>query len=121
MRLVAAILVVVAPAFADDKPKPKLPLGKDTTVVDGPLDKDGSVDYEAALNDRLGKGITPDTNACAGLWPAIGPRPDGGTRGTPAEYFKRLGIAEPPAEGTYFVDSGRYLCTLNLGDEERTA
>jgi hypothetical protein len=25
----------------DDPPKPKLPIGKDTTVVDGPLDKDG--------------------------------------------------------------------------------
>jgi hypothetical protein len=63
------VLAGSAPSQAD-KPKPKFPLGKDTTVVVGPLDADGYVDYEAVLNARFGKGVTPATNACAGLWPA---------------------------------------------------
>ena len=46
--------------------EPKFPLGKDTTYVTGPLDKDGYIDYEAALNDLLGKDITPEKNATEG-------------------------------------------------------
>ena len=46
-------------------PAPKLPLGKDTTYVNGPLDKYGYIDYEAALNAELSKGITPEKNAKA--------------------------------------------------------
>ena len=45
---------------AETKPAPKLPIGKETTYVTGPLDEDGYIDYEAALNDRLGKGIVPE-------------------------------------------------------------
>jgi hypothetical protein len=103
----------------DDPPKPKLPIGKDTTVVDGPLDKDGYIDYEAALNERLGKGITPEKNACAALWATIGPKPDGGTRGMPPEYFRALGIAEPPVESDYFIDLFKFTRNLELNEEER--
>src|ERR687897_1630693 len=67
-----------------------------------PADKDGYVDYEAKLNDILSKGITPEKNANVLLWKALGPTPEGGS-GMPAEFFKRLGIAEPPKEGDYFV------------------
>src|SRR5262245_62738862 len=86
-----------------DPPEKKFPVGKETTVADGPLDKDGYVDYEAALNERLGKGITPEKNANVLLWMAMGPRPEGGTKGMPPEYFKARGIEEPPAEGSSVV------------------
>jgi hypothetical protein len=94
--------------MADDKPVPKFPIGKDTTYVTGPLDKDGYIDYEAALNDLLGKGITPDKNANVLLWRAFGPTPEGG-KGMPAEFFKRLGIAEPPKDGDYFIGLTRFM------------
>ena len=32
-------------------------------MAEGPLDKDGYVDFEAALNERLGKGVPPEKNA----------------------------------------------------------
>lgn len=104
-----ALLLLAIPA-ADDKPAPKpvFPLGKDTTVVTGPLDPNGFIDYEAALNDRLGKGITPDKNANALIWQALGPRPQGGT-GMPAAFFKRLGIKEPPEKGDYLVSSNHFI------------
>jgi hypothetical protein len=89
-------------------PTPKLPVGKETTYVTGPLDKEGYIDYEAALNDRLGKGITPEKNANALLWKALGPTPEG-SAGMPAEFFKRLGIEEPPKGGTYFIGLHHYL------------
>lgn len=94
-------------ATAAEPPEIKFPVGKETTVAVGPLDKDGYVDYEAALNERLGKGITPEKNANVLLWKALGPRPEGG-KGMPPEYFEALGIPEPPAEGDYFVGMYRF-------------
>src|SRR5437867_4379179 len=96
--ILAVILLLPVAASQPDQPKPRFPLGKDTTYVTGPLDKDGYIDYEAALNDRLGKGITPQKNAVVLLCRAIGPRPAGGD-GMPVEFYKRLGIEEPPKDG----------------------
>jgi hypothetical protein len=73
-----------------------------------PADKDGYVDYEAKLNDILAKGITPEKNANVLLWKALGPTPEGGT-GMPAEFYRRLGIPEPPRDGQYFVGLQRYM------------
>jgi hypothetical protein len=106
MSLTAAPLLLFLILPAEGKPAPKVPLGKDTTVVSGPLTRDGYVDYEAALNDRLGKGITPGRNANALLWKALGPAPGG--KGMPAEFFKRLGIEEPPQGGAYFIGLHKY-------------
>jgi hypothetical protein len=108
MSTLATPLVLAFLLPAEGKPVPKLPLGKETTYVTGPLDKDGYVDYEAALNDRLGKGITPAKNANVLLWKALGPTPEGGA-GMPAEFFKRLGIKEPPKGGAYFIGLQVYL------------
>ncbi len=108
MNLVAVSVLLSLGVVADDPPAPKLPLGKDTTYVTGPLDKDGYIDYEAALNDRLGAGITPDKNANVLLWKALGPTPEGGKR-MPAEFFKRLGMEEPPKDGDYFISLGHFL------------
>lgn len=76
-------------------------------LADPPPAPPKEVDYEAELNDKLGKGVTPETNANVPLWRAFGPRPEGGS-GMPAGFYQRLGIAEPPADGTYFVDFGRF-------------
>jgi hypothetical protein len=54
------------------------------------------------VNQRMGKGITPDTNACVLLWKVMGPRPEGGN-GMPALYFELLGCPEPPDQGEYFL------------------
>jgi hypothetical protein len=93
---------------AENKLTPKFPVGKETTHVRGPLDKEGYIGYEAALNERLGKGITPERNANVLLWKAFGPRPEGGGR-MPAQYFKVLGIEEPPQDGTYYLGLRAYL------------
>jgi hypothetical protein len=109
------MLLVVAPAA--DPPKPKWPIGKETTYVTGPLDKEGYVDYEAALNERLVKGVTPETNANVLIWKAIGPRPEG-ARMHP-DYFKTLGIEEPPESGDYFVGYADFLKTrFKVNNEE---
>jgi hypothetical protein len=119
--MVGTPLLLLCLWAAEDKPTPKFPVGKETTYVTGPLDKEGYIDYEAALNDRLGKGVSPQNNANVLLWKALWPRPEGGER-MPAEFFKRLGIAEPPEHGDYFIDLGAYLITkLQLDPDVRHA
>src|SRR6266487_3214481 len=81
-----------APAREKDKEtkrKPNFTVGKETTYVTGPLDEDGYVDYAAALNERLSRGIKPEDNANVLLWRALGPRPEGGAA-MPPEFFKWL-------------------------------
>jgi RNA polymerase sigma factor (sigma-70 family) len=81
-------------------------VSKETTFLTGPLDKEGYIDYESALNDRLGKDIAPAKNANALLWSALGPRPDYAP--VLPEYFQRLKIPAPPQRGAYFVGLARY-------------
>jgi hypothetical protein len=93
--------------FAETKTAPKIPLGKDTTYANGPLDNQGYVDYGAALEARLRRGIKPQDNANAILWKTFVPSYPNGSRIDP-EYFKRLGIAAPPQKGNYFVEWDTY-------------
>jgi RNA polymerase sigma factor (sigma-70 family) len=87
-------------------PAPSFTLSKETTYITGPLDKDGYVDFETALNDRLGKNITPEKNANALLWQALGPVLDG--RPVLPEFFRLLKVPAPPERGEYFVGVGQY-------------
>ena len=79
----------------------------ETTYVTEPLDARGFVDYQAAVNDRLATGVTPETNANVLIFQALGPHPEGGTM--PPEYFRRLGIPQPPEAGEYFVGWDKYF------------
>jgi hypothetical protein len=81
---------------------PAFTVSRQTTHVTGPLDQHGYVDYPAALNERLGKGVTPESNANVLLWKALGPTPDGSKR-MPARFFELLGAKEPPEKGEYFI------------------
>ena len=96
------LLALTAAAAAQDKPAAKIPVGKDTTIVLGPLTQDGYVDYGRIVNERLGKGIRPEDNAMASLVQAFGPASNG--KPIPPLYFKMLGVAAPPANATYFIE-----------------
>lgn len=114
ITITTSVLLFIA--TADEKKDapltPPLPIGKETTYVTGPIDKDGYIDYEAALNERLGKGITAETNCNALLFKAIGPRPEGAD--LPTRYYKLLGIEAPPEKGDYLVSLGAYQARVNL-------
>ncbi len=49
-----------------------MPLERSTTFITGPLYPDGSVDYIAAYNMMVGKGVTAKNNAALGLIRAFG-------------------------------------------------
>jgi hypothetical protein len=90
-----------------DSSAPGFTIGKDTTYVTGPVDADGLIDYETALNQKLSEGVTPENNANVLLWKAFGPHPEGSN--LPADYFRWLGIEPPPEGGDYFIDLSRFL------------
>ncbi len=101
-----SIFAMVSLAFAEP-PKPKFKMGKDTTFITEPLDADGYLDYETALNERLRGKITPETNAMVVFCQALGPKPEGAE--VPPEFYKWLGIEPPPENGDYFVSLEEFL------------
>lgn len=78
-------------------------ISKETTFVEGPLRADGTIDYVAALNEILSKGVTKDNNALIPLLQALGPAviPDGANR---RSIYAALGMEPLPAKGDYFLD-----------------
>lgn len=72
-------------------------ISEKTTRVLGPLDEEGYVDYTAAINEILSKGVTPDNNGAVQFWQALGSAqipPD-----DRKQFFKTLGVEVPPAKG----------------------
>src|SRR5262249_32882088 len=61
----------------DNKHRGKFTIGRETTYIVGPIDKDGYIDYTAALNERLRQGVTKANNSNIVLLQALGPRPAG--------------------------------------------
>jgi hypothetical protein len=91
----------------EKKRKPGFTISKETTYVTGPLDKDGYIDYETALNERLREGVTPENNANVLLWKAFGPYP-GGVKAA-AEVFAWMKVPVPPEKGDYFVNLDQFM------------
>jgi hypothetical protein len=81
------------------EPTPKFKLSKETTFVTGPLDRDGYIDYEAALNERLKGKSTPESNAVVLLLKVFGPKPEGAE--LHPDFYRWLGTDAPPADGVY--------------------
>src|SRR5258708_4258935 len=104
------ICVHAASQPADKAPPEKkqpFSISKATTRITEPVDKDGFIDYAAALNDRLVAGVTKETNAVVGLCRVFGPKPEGVR--VDAEFYKRLGIDEPSERGDYFRSLDQFL------------
>ncbi len=86
---------------------PNYTISEETTYITGPLQKDGSVDYVAALNRRSSQGVTSENNAAVPFWKAVGPEeisPEYRDK-----YFRMLGIPPLPEKGNYFVDLDNYV------------
>ncbi len=73
--------------------KAKFTISPETTFVTEPVDSLGYVDYEAAVNQRLSKGIKPEENAVVFLLKATGPNPERANLSD--RFFQALGIPRP--------------------------
>jgi hypothetical protein len=102
----------------DKNPKPRFSIGKDTTRVTGPIDKQGYIDYAAALNERMRLGVTPENNANVVFFQVFGRSPEGAAM--PAEFFAWLGLPSPRRAG-HFVDLFQYLKETLKVDVDKNA
>lgn len=94
--LLPALLLAAAPLFAEVK----LEIGPDTTVIDGPLNPDGTINYLAYLNQKLSEGVTPENNFAVDV--AMVMPPDVWPSQTFRErLFEGLGVPMPD-DGPYF-------------------
>ncbi len=84
-----------APATSPAAGKIPFTISKETTVATQPLMPDGTVDYVAALNERYGKGATPENNGFV-VWLKVV-----GTEKLPAkaEVLKMCGGSRAPGGG----------------------
>jgi hypothetical protein len=107
----ALLLVVVILVWkAGDAPATTpFSVSRETTYITEPVDKDGFVDYVAALNDKLSTGVSKENNAVALLCEVFGPKLDNFP--LQPEFYKRLGITEPPNKGAYLVSFSWFLNT----------
>jgi hypothetical protein len=110
--------VVLAAPDEPKKPTPKFKLAKDTTFVTEPLDAEGYIDYEAALNKQLKGTTTPETNAVVLLMKCFGPKLYG--KELHPDFFSGLGIEASPAKGEYYVQHSKYFQT-EMTDQDRKA
>jgi len=78
----------------------KIEVGPDTTLIDGPLNDDGTVNYAAALDAAYREGVTRDNNAAYLLLEALGPGMLDEDHG--AETLHRLGVGLRP-DAKYFM------------------
>jgi hypothetical protein len=104
---VAVLVVIALVVYAAWPGRWTFTVSPETTHVTGPVGADGFIDYPTALNERLSKGVTPETNANVLIVRALGPKPEG--MAMLPDYYRWLGVPEPPAEGDYFLAANNYF------------
>ena len=95
---------------------PELEVGPATTVVAGPIQEDGLVNYAEVLNLELSRNVTPENNAAVLFARAFGPT----LVAEPIrdEYFEQLGMTTPPSDGAYLMplEDFVFLSRIPLGE-----
>lgn len=116
--MVLAFSSLTAWAAAPEKPTgPVITPAPQTTHFTGPLDSEGYVDFVAALNQELGRGVLPSENAAIPLLQAMGPcerRLD-----TTNAILKELGAAPWSPGMPDFRDYGEFMETRGGSNEAR--
>jgi len=99
--LVGGVLLAVVVFLHWPVGRVKIVVSPETTVIDGPLNADGTVNYVAALDRMFAEGVTPENNAAPNLLKAFGLsilRPDE----IGDQILGRLGLtAEDVGEGKF--------------------
>jgi hypothetical protein len=101
LALTLAALSTLAPA--QTQPKPAFTISKETTLVTGPLRKDGTIDYLPVINDILSQGVTPENNGATLLLQATTTSANRESHFAVLETLKVTLPADPP-DGLLRID-----------------
>ena len=96
---------------------PSLKVSHETTYFTEPLREDGTVDYVAALNERLSDGVTPEKNACVDLLHAFGPEVI--KQELKGRMLNKLGLDTFPDEDIHFTSYPEYVVARATAPEDR--
>jgi len=94
---------------------PAIRVSRETTHITEPLTPNGMPDYVAALNERMGAGVTPESNAVVLLLQAVGPRLHGAETKPGDQLADELGVPRLPASGDYLLSQEQYLNSILSG------
>lgn len=113
LLLSATTLAAAVPVLAE---RIDLAPGPDTTVFDGPLRTDGTVDYIAALNNAMSEGVTLENNAFVELWLTYEVQDQEEGEDTIAILLQLDGLPEGPV----YIGWDRFLESEELGRGAQT-
>ena len=108
-HLLTILLVFGLVVAADDKPVSRIKVSRATTYFNGPINKDGLIDYATAINRRKKGQSASASNSNVLFWKAIGSKPSGRSAAIDPGFFKLLGISPPSPEGKYFQGLAMYM------------
>jgi hypothetical protein len=89
------------------KPRVRVTISKETTVITEPLRDDGYPDYIRYLNDKLSQGVTPENNADVALLRVFGPFDV--EEAIQPQFFQGLGVDPLPSKGAYCQKWSHYV------------
>ncbi|MEX2672199.1 MAG: hypothetical protein WD294_08835 [Phycisphaeraceae bacterium] len=115
MVFVAMGLVVILAAPGGPPP---LEIGPETTVLEGPLRPDGTIDYLAVMNERLSEGVTPATNAYAKIAP-LAPASSWPEPGLRVKVLEQIGA--PSGESAVTFETIEAYAERRSSEDERWA
>lgn len=114
-----------ASILAEEKEKPLVTIGKETTVITEPLNAAGYPDYVAAIDKKYRERVNPERNAFITILrmtgaPEIirGKKLDDESKYL-AQFYKKLGMQPLPEKGRYLVNSSEFV--KNIAVEELPA
>ncbi|MFK7766985.1 MAG: hypothetical protein AB8B55_07165 [Mariniblastus sp.] len=90
----------------------------ETTVLTGPLNANGDVDYMQAFNNELSDGVTRENNVLVKLVEVIGPISNG--ERMPDAFFKKLLMEPLPSGGDYYTYFPQWLESQNILNSQPT-
>lgn len=93
---------------------PHYRVSPDTTFVTGPLNRDGTVNFPAAINAANSRGITPQNNAAVALLKIIGARALSVSAAARTAGLAAMGIPKLPQSGP-FASFEDYLTAVHFG------
>jgi len=107
LLLACALLVPLAGCGSSRSGRRKIPISRETTHVLGPVRADGTIDYVAAMNEILSRGVTRENNAAVPIIRALGPRAL--AEETRARALAMLGMQPLPERGDYLTDFDEHV------------
>lgn len=108
----------VKPEDTKPRPQPNYKFGADTTLFTVPLDANGYLDFETALNERLRGKIKPEDNAVVLLVQTLGPKPEGFA--LPESFYRWLEASAPTESGVYLIGNYQYFRDEIDNDQDKS-